>query len=102
MKAGQNKKERLANVAFLITSKTTGEAHVVVSDENGNYGLVEIKLGGEELIEKGAATLGRLATKIDTDHFKAPSFKMVVTAVGDCAYVREDGVLVCPIGSLKP
>ena len=23
-------------------------------------------------------------------------------AVGDCAYVREDGVLVCPIGSLKP
>ena len=27
--------ERLADVPFLITSKTTGESHVVVSDENG-------------------------------------------------------------------
>lgn len=27
--------ERLADVPFLITSKTTGEAHVIVSDENG-------------------------------------------------------------------
>lgn len=78
------------------------ECDAVVSDENGNYGLVEIKLGGEELIEKGAATLGRLATKIDTDRFKAPSFKMVVTAVGDFAYTRKDGVIVAPISSLAP
>ena len=38
VKAGQNKKERLANVAFLITSKTTGEAHVLVTDPNGQAG----------------------------------------------------------------
>ena len=38
VKAGQNKKERLANVAFLITSKTTGGAHVLVTDPNGQAG----------------------------------------------------------------
>ena len=32
----------------------------------------------------------------------APSFKMVVTAVGQYAYLREDGVYVVPIGCLKP
>ena len=32
-----------------------------------------------------------------------PSFLMVLTAVGDCAYTRpDDGVVVCPIGCLKP
>ena len=33
---------------------------------------------------------------------KAPSFLMVLTANGDCAYKRTDGVLVIPIGTLKP
>ena len=62
----------------------------------------EIKLGGKTLIEKGAATLNRLAGKIDLAKMKAPSFKMVLTAVGDYAYRRkEDGVIVCPISSLK-
>ena len=59
-------------------------------------------MGGEALVEEGAKVLNELAALIDTKRMKKPSFKMVVTAVGDCAYVREDGVLVCPIGSLKP
>ena len=32
---------------------------------------------------------------------KQPSFLMVLTATGDYAFKREDGVLVVPIGSLK-
>lgn len=79
------------------------ECDTVVHLRNGRYGLVEIKLGGKELIEKGAATLNKLASLIDTGKMKTPSFKMVVTAVGRFAYRRpEDGVVVCPLSALKP
>lgn len=78
------------------------ECDAVISDEDGNYGLVEIKLGGEALIEKGADSLNKLASKIDTGRMKPPAFKMVLTAVGDYAYTRKDGIVVCPICALKP
>jgi predicted AAA+ superfamily ATPase len=77
------------------------ECDAVISDEDGNYGLVEIKLGGEALIDKGAAALNKLALKIDTDRMKGPAFKMVLTSVGDYAYSRKDGIIVCPIGALR-
>lgn len=39
--------------------------------------------------------------KIDTTKMKHPSFMMVLTAVGQYAYLRKDGVMVVPIGCLK-
>ena len=79
------------------------ECDAVVHLRNGRYGLVEIKLGGKELIEKGARTLCKLAERIDTVRMKEPSFKMVLTATGDYAYRRpDDGVFVCPLSSLRP
>lgn len=66
------------------------------------YGLIVVKLGGSTGIEEGAATLKALANRIDTDKMKKPSFLMVLTAVGQFAYTRKDGVLVVPIGCLKP
>lgn len=77
------------------------ECDSVLHLRNGHYGLVEIKLGGESLIEEGAANLISLAKKIDTDKMYAPSFMMVVVGTGRYAYRREDGVLVIPIGCLK-
>ena len=68
---------------------------------DGRYGLIEIKLGGDNLINEGATTLRELADKIDTTKMKKPSFMMVLTATGDYAFRREDGVLVVPIGCLK-
>ena len=68
---------------------------------DGRYGLIEIKLGGDKLINEGATTLRELADKIDTTKMKKPSFMMVLTAIGDYAFRREDGVLVVPIGCLK-
>ncbi|MBQ7722337.1 MAG: ATP-binding protein [Kiritimatiellae bacterium] len=79
------------------------ECDAVVHLRNGTCGLVEIKLGGEALVEQGAKTLNALSALLDTSRMKAASFKMVLTAVGDYAYRRpEDGVFVCPIGCLKP
>ena len=78
------------------------ECDAVVHLRNGRYGLVEIKLGGKELIEKGVKSLKKLADRIDTAKTKSPSFMMVLTAVGGFAYRREDGVVVCPLSALKP
>lgn len=77
------------------------ECDAVVHLRNGRYGLVEIKLGGDRLIEEGVSTLHALAAKIDTDKMRAPSFMMILTAVGKFAYRREDGIYIVPIGCLK-
>ena len=77
------------------------ECDAVVHLRNGQYGLIEIKLGGDSLIEDGVKTLTALSSLIDTTRMKAPAFKMVLTGVGDYAYCRPDGVYVVPIGTLR-
>ena len=78
------------------------ECDAVIHLRNGQYGLIEIKLGGESLINAGVQTLTSLAEQIDTTHMKAPAFKMVLTATGEYAYRRpKDGIYVVPIGCLK-
>lgn len=77
------------------------ECDAVVHLRNGTYGLVEIKLGGDKLIEECSVNLKALSNKIDTDKMKKPAFLMVLTGTGDYAYRRPDGVYVVPIGCLK-
>ena len=93
--------EALDGEVFHYRDKNGLECDAVVHLRNGNYGLIEIKIGGETLIEEGATSLKKLAEKIDTTKMKTPSFLMVLTAVGGYAYQRKDGVLVIPIGCLK-
>lgn len=76
------------------------EADAVIRLRNGSYALVEVKLGGDRLIEEGASSLKSLAARIDTTKMKKPSFLAVVTGVGEYSYPREDGVLVIPITAL--
>ena len=78
------------------------ECDAVIHLRNGAYGLVEIKLGGDKLIEEGAETLKDLASKIDTKNMSKPSFMMVLCAKSPFAYKRNDGVYVVPITSLRP
>lgn len=77
------------------------ECDTVIHLRNGHYGLIEIKLGGDTLIDEGAQTLKKLAEKIDTTRMHTPSFLMVLTAVGAYAYQRPDSVLVVPITCLR-
>ena len=86
---------------FHYRDKSGLECDTVIHLRNGSYGLIEIKLGGDTLIAEGTANLNNLAEKIDTTKMKKPSFKMVLTAVGEYAYMRTDGVMVVPIGCLK-
>lgn len=77
------------------------ECDAIVHLRDGRYGLIEIKIGGERLINEGAATLLKLRDKIDPTKMKKPSFLMVLIGIGEIAYRREDGVYVIPIGCLK-
>ena len=86
---------------YHFRDKTDLECDAVVHLRNGSYGLTEVKLGGDKLIEEGAENLKKLKDKIDTTKMKAPSFLMVLIGVGDYAYRRQDGVYVVPIGCLK-
>ena len=78
------------------------ECDTVLHRRNGSYALLEVKMGGEKLINDAASNMIELASNIDTDKMPAPSFMAVVVAVGQYAYQRPDGVFVIPIGCLKP
>jgi hypothetical protein len=86
---------------YHFRDKTGLECDAVIHLRNGSYGLVEIKLGGDKLIDEGAENLKKLRNKIDTTKMKDPSFLMVLIGVGDYAYRRPDGVYVVPIGCLR-
>ncbi len=93
--------EALDGMVYHYRDKNNLECDAVIHLRNGHYGLVEIKLGGSDLIEQGATSLKTLARKIDTTRMPAPSFLMVLVGVGNYAYRREDGVYVVPAGCLR-
>lgn len=94
--------EALDGKVYHYRDKTGLECDAVVHLRNGKYGLIEIKLGGQRLIDEGVNTLSSLSAKIDTDKMMPPSFMMVLTGTGAYAYKRNDGIWVAPIGSLRP
>ncbi len=95
--------EAITGNVYHYRDKSGLECDAVIHLRNGQYGLIEIKLGGESLINDGAETLNLLAEQIDTSRMKAPAFKMILTATGEYAYRRpKDGIYVVPIGCLKP
>jgi hypothetical protein len=77
------------------------ECDAVIHLRNGAYGLIEIKLGGDKLIDEGAETLKKLAYKINKKNMSKPSFMMVLCAKAPFAYKRNDGVYVIPITALR-
>lgn len=77
------------------------ECDAIVHLEDGRWGAVEIKLGGDKLIEDGAKSLTALKNKIEKKSKEPnPSFLMILTARGSL-YQREDGIYVVPINCLK-
>ena len=93
--------DALDGQVYHYRDKDGQECGSVIHLRNGQYGLIEIKLGGDKLIEEGAQSLKKMESKIDTDKMKAPSFLMVLTGVGGYADRRKDGVCDVPIGCLR-
>lgn len=93
--------DALNGSVYHYRDKTGLECDAVIHLRNGCYGLVEVKLGGDKLIQEGAQSLLKLADKIDTEKMRKPAFLMVLCGVAPFAYRREDGVFVVPIACLK-
>lgn len=86
---------------FHYRDKDGQECDAVIHLRNGKYGLIEIKLGGDKLIEDGVNNLKKMESKIDLEKMGKPAFLMVLIGVGDYAYRRSDGIYIVPIGCLK-
>ena len=93
--------ESLNGAVYHYRDRSGLECDAVIHLRNGHYGLAEIKLGGDRLINEGAANLLKLEASIDTEKMPAPSFKMILTGTDRYAYMRPDGVFVVPAGCLK-
>lgn len=93
--------DALNGEVYHYRDKDGQECDAVIHLRDGKYALIEIKLGGDRLIEEGAKSLMAMKAKIDTDQMNAPSFLMVLTGTGDYAYRRGDGIFVVPVGCLK-
>ena len=93
--------DALDGSVYHYRDKTGLECDAVIHLRNGSYGLVEVKLGGDQSINEGAESLLKLTSKIDTGKMKKPAFLMVLCGVAPFAYKREDGVFVVPITCLK-
>lgn len=93
--------ENLGGNVYHFRDSNGLECDVVVHFRNGKYGLIEIKLGGDKLIEEGVKNLLKLKEKIDIDRMGEPCFMMVLTATGEYAFQRPDGVYVVPVNTLR-
>ena len=93
--------ESIGGTVLHYRDKSGLECDTVIHLKNGRYGLAEIKLGGQKLIEEGVKNLQSLSNKIDTSKMPAPSFLMIIIGIGEFAYRREDSIFIVPIGCLK-
>lgn len=82
------------------------EADGVLHLSDGRYALIEVKLGQSE-IEEGAKHLNKIESLIREKNestkgikLRLPDFKMIITGM-DYGYIRDDGVMIVPIGCLK-
>ncbi|WP_294115681.1 DUF4143 domain-containing protein [uncultured Fibrobacter sp.] len=73
------------------------ECDAVVHTPKGKWGAIEIKLGGDKLIEEGAANLNKLKDDVDDPNM---AFMAIITATGP-AYRRVDGIYVTPLNCLR-
>ena len=93
--------ESLGGTVYHYRDSSNLECDAVIHLRDGSYGLIEIKLGGDILINEGIKNLKDMHKKIDTNKMKNPSFLMVLTGTGKYAYRRDDGIYIVPIGCLK-
>ncbi len=91
--------EAIGGKLYHYRDKNGLECDAVIVLRDGRWGAVEIKLGSNEF-DKAAENLKTFSNIIDTDKLKKPSFLMILTGT-KLGYIRDDGVVVVPVGCLK-
>ena len=92
----------LGGNVYHYRDKSGLECDAVIHLPNGQYGLIEIKLGGDRAIEEAILSLKKLTSQIEQSSMPPPAFKMVLTGLTPYAYKRPDGITIVPIVCLKP
>ena len=93
--------ESLDGDVYHYKDNLDNECDVVIHLRNGRYALLEVKLGGERLIDEGVKTLKDVLRRIDTDKMGKPAFMAIITGTERYAYRRDDGIIILPLGALK-
>ena len=78
------------------------EADAIVELSDGSWAAFEVKLGGDQAIDRAAGSLLKLAGRVDSAIRGRLRALAVVTAAGGYAYQRPDSVSVIPITALGP
>ena len=90
----------LKGSVYFYHDNTGLEADAVVVLPDGRWALVEVKLGTAQ-VDAAAASLHKVAAKVNQSIMGAPAFLLVITSSG-YAYRRKDGVFVSPLSCLAP
>ena len=77
------------------------EVDAVVEAEDGSFGLIEIKLGTED-IEKGIKSLLKTNKALIETSGKGAKFLCVISGLTPYAYKDTSGVIVVPLTALRP
>lgn len=93
--------EPLDGKIYHYRDKNGLECDAICHLRDGRYGLIEIKLGGNNLIQEGVKNLLKLNSILDITKMNKPSFLMVLVGVGKYAFKNEEGVYIVPISCLK-
>ena len=93
--------ESLDGDVYHYRDNLDNECDVVIHLRDGRYALLEVKLGGERLIDEGVKTLKGVLRRIDTDKMGEPAFMAIITGTERYAYRRDDGIIILPLGALK-
>lgn len=93
--------ESLDGDVYHYKDNLDNECDVVIHLRDGRYALLEVKLGGERLIDEGVRTLKDVLRRIDTDKMGKPAFMAIITGTERYAYRRDDGIIILPLGALK-
>ena len=93
--------EPLNGKIYHYRDKNGLECDAICHLRDGRYGLIEIKLGGDVLINEGIKNLLKLKSSLDLTKMPQPSFMMILVGVGKYAYKNEDGIYIVPITTLK-
>ncbi len=78
------------------------EADAIIELSDGTWAAFEVELGGEQAIDSAAASLLKLARRVDAPVRDRLGALAVITASGGYAYQRPDSVCVIPITTLGP
>jgi uncharacterized protein len=76
------------------------EVDAIVQAADGSWAAFETKLGPGQ-VDAAATSLLRFAKRIDTEKCGEPAALGVIVGTG-YGYVRDDGVMVIPIGTMRP